>query len=118
MTELDKAERANYLASLDVRTEEEQAELDALTEELTTPAPAAQGTPDLTPETVTTKAAPRRGRKKADTEPEVEGVRYAAFNKSLGRYEGGVRETRADAENVASKAAQGGRYVVEVREIK
>lgn len=42
--------------------------------------------------------------------------RYAAFNKSHGRYVGGVRDTKAEAEKIAKGIREGG-HEAEVREV-
>lgn len=109
MTEIDKAARYDELLNKgDDRTEDETVEFEALAAELGHGDPSPDETPKPT----------RRRRKGKDEEESTPGVRYAAFNKSLGRYEGPVRDTKADAAAAADKASQDGKYVVEVREVK
>lgn len=109
MTEYDKTARLDELTDKDELTEDEQTELAALTAEFAPPPAEAQAV---------TPSRRRRKTKGDDEAATAAGVRYAAFNKSLGRYEGPVRDTRADAEAAAEKASQDGRYDVEVREVK
>ena len=58
------------------------------------------------------KAAKEASKKAEPATPK----RYAAFNKSLGRYVGGVRDTKAEATKIAKGITDAG-YVAEVREV-
>lgn len=85
----------------------------------TTPTPVEDDTtgeqapPEQAPEETPT---PRRRRKAKDAEDEGDPTkRYAAYNKSLGRYVGGVRDTKAEADKIAKQITDAG-HQAEVRE--
>lgn len=118
MTETDKVARAEFLAGLDTRTEDEQTELDALTEELSTPAPAPDVNP-AAPESAAavTPPARRRRRKASEDEDQDEGdpdKRYCAYDLTHGRFVG-APGTKADARKVIEHNATD--HDFEIREV-
>lgn len=84
----------------------------------TTPAPVEDDTtgeqapPEQAPEET---PAPRRRRKSKDVDEGDPTKRYAAYNKSLGRYVGGVRDTKAEADKIAAQITEAG-HTAEIRE--
>lgn len=120
MTENDKAARAEQLAALETRTEEEQAELDALVDELTAPEPEPSAPPTeaqgVTPPE--DKPSRRRSRRKVDESEDVDKApaekRYCAYDLTHGRFIG-APGTKADAEQVVEHNATD--HELEIREV-
>lgn len=62
------------------------------------------------------KAAEAEKAPKTATKKDAPPKRYAAYNKSLGRFVGGVRDNKSEADKIAKGVKDAG-YTAEVREV-